>query len=1066
MAMPDTRPPPTDHGEPLSLGQQRLWFLDQFEPADAAYNMHIVQRLSGRLDLAAFGWALTELVRRHDVLRTRFPDVDGRPVAVVDPPAAVPVETVDVVGAPQPEHAAYLAVADRVNRGFDLAAGPLLRATVVRLDDEDHVLCLVQHHIVGDGWSQQVLRAELDALYRARLAGEPAPLGELTSRYADFVRWQSDRLAGPALQRAIDYWATTLADAPALTLPGDRPAPPVRSSSGDFWNRRMVGPVVDAIERFARQERATLYMTLLAAYQALLLRHTGQEDICVGSPVSGRSLVEFEPLIGFFTNTVVLRGNLSGDPSFRELVRRTRESVLDAFDHQDVPYEHLLNVLGVTRDLSRNPLFQTMFVLHSAGSAGGDQLRFGDLEVDAFEEGFQQTKFDLTLEAWRLPDRLQLTFGYSRDRFDAESIARLAHRFEVLLGAAVAEPDTPIGALLLLPEDERDTVRAWSAPAGAASGPADGTVLHAVRAQATRTPDAIAVRAGRDTLTYRDLLARAGTLAAALRARGVDRGGIVGVCLERGLDAIVALLAAWSAGAAYLALDPRYPAARLEFLLADSGATLVVSRAALAGRLPAPTPMLLLDEASDPGATVGDSGARTSTPAPGDAAYICYTSGSTGHPKGVVVPHAALAVRVAWMRSAYGLGPADRVLQHASLSFDTHAEEVYPCLSAGATLVLAPPGEPLADFLVNADAADLTVLDLPTSAWHSLLADGVAWPGPLRLMILGADQVHADAVATWYEARDVALYNTYGPTEATIIATAGPLTPADSGRPSIGTPIAHTTAYVLDGAMGLAPIGVPGHLWVGGAGLADGYLNRPALTARAFRPDPYGPPGARLYRTGDRARWRADGRLEFLGRDDDQVKVRGYRIEPGEVETWLRTHPGVADAVVTARGDELIGYVVPIEAPGPTADELRRHLAAVLPAPLVPTTFATLDAVPLTPNGKRDYRALPDPRLAPPDMSYVEPRTGIEELVARVWSEVLGVDKVGAHDDFFALGGHSLLATRVMGRLGAALELTVPVKALFLEPTVAGLADLLEAQLVEELDRLSDDEAARLANEE
>jgi amino acid adenylation domain-containing protein len=1046
--------PPAGEAAPLSLGQERLWFLDRFDPGDPAYNMHITQRLRGPFDLAALRTALTTVVARHASLRTRFPSQDGRPVAVTDPPRPVPVEVIDTSTDPDPERRAGTLVAERVNRGFDLAAGPLLRATVLRLSAEDHVLSVVQHHIIGDGWSQELFRGELHTVYRALRAGVEPDLTPLTHHYTDFVRWQRERLSGSAHDAALRYWTERLTEAPVLDLPGDRPAPPVRTSAGDFWNRKLPGPVAEAVERFARREGVTLYMTLLAVYQVLLLRHTGQDDLCVGSPVAGRSRVEFEPVIGFFANTVVLRGDLSGNPTFRQLLRRTRDTVLDAFDHQDVPFEHLLANLGVARDLSRNPLFQTMFVLHSSGATGGDRLALGELSVDGFDEGFRQAKFDLMLEAWRRTDRLQLVFGYSTDRFDETTVARIAHRYETLLLAAVAAPDTPVLDLAVLPAWERDLLHDWSRAADeAAEHPG---VPDLVAATARRQPDAPAVRCGAEVVTYRELLDRADVLAARLVGAGVRPGDVVGVCLPRSVTAVAALLAVWRAGAAYLPLDPAYPAARLELMVHDSGTRLVLTESVHSGRLPAGTALCRTD--TDPG-PVGD----VVLPGPGEDAYVVYTSGTTGRPKGVVVPHRALADRVAWMCAAYELTPADRVLHAAALSFDTHAEELYPALAAGACLAVAPPDEPLPDLFRSVAGAALTVVDLPTSYWHRLVDDGIGWPAALRLVILGADQARADAVTAWFAARDVPLVNTYGPTEATVIATAAWLAP-DGTRPPIGRPLGGARAYVLDGRGRPAPVGVVGELHLGGAGLAHGYLHDPAATAAAFGPDPFvAGPGARMYRTGDLARWRADGQLEFVGRRDDQVKVRGYRVEPGEVAATLRSRPSIVDAVVVtdATGDSLVGYVVPApDAAPPDPVALRRDLAATLPAYLVPGVVVLLDRLPLSPSGKLDRAALPVPGRPDPTDTYTAPRTAIEELVAGVWAAVLGLDKVGVFDDFFAVGGHSLLATRVVARLGAAVDLEVPVKALFTHPTVAAFADAVEHLLIADLDRLTDAEAA------
>jgi amino acid adenylation domain-containing protein len=835
-----------------------------------------------------------------------------------------------------------------------------------------------------------------------------------------------------------------------LELPADHPDAERDSANGGFHAFRIPEDVIATVEQIAGDDGATLFMALLAAYQAWLARHTGQTDVLVGTPWAVRDRVELEPVIGYLTDTLVLRGDLTGDPTFRELLGRARRTVLDALTHHNVPFERLITELNLPRDTLRSPLLPTMLTLHSEGLP---RARMGDLAVEFIDPGAHQAKFDLALEAWRDDDGLFCLLGYDATLFEADTIAALAVRFGLLLEGLAADPDRPVSAVPLLTDTD---LAALSQPV-MADPPTTVPAMFATTVAAA--PDLVAIACGDEQITYAELNARAAGLAAVLRRRGVTAGSVVGVCLDRSIGTMAALLAIWRAGGAYLPLDPDYPDERLAFLIDDSGARVVLTGTGLADRLPASTDTLIVD--------VVDVGDTEDLPVvgPRDAAYVIYTSGSTGRPKGVVVEHGALADRIRWMRRAYDLGPGDRVVQFASLSFDAHAEEIYPALTAGAAVTLLPDGATsLPDVLRTPAGRTVTVLDLPTAYWQRLteMLGDVAWPEALRLVILGGEQVHAAAVARWRVrfGDRVRLVNTYGPTEATIVATAVDLGERDAAeRPPIGRPLAGTTAYVLDEHGRPVPPGTQGELCLGGAGLARGYLGRAALTAERFVPDPYGPPGARLYRTGDRVRWRRDGVLEFRGRLDDQVKVRGFRVEPGEVEARLRDHPGVGQAAVVATADALTAYVT-----GPaTTEELRRHVAAALPPHLVPTTWVTLDALPLTVAGKVDVAALPapDPVSAP---VFVAPRTDAEELVVSVWAEVLVLEqhRIGALDDFFALGGHSLLATRMVALLRATLDVDVPIRTVFDHPSVAALAGAVEELLVEELSGLPEDEAARL----
>ncbi|WP_344746612.1 condensation domain-containing protein [Streptosporangium vulgare] len=1081
-------PRPRPDGAPLVLSpaQERLWLMHRLDPDDAAYNMFTVWRLRGDLDTAALEHALRDLAARHETLRTRYPEVDGGPVAITDPATGPLVEHIDLTDLTdqdpaEREREARRLVAERTNAPFDLTGPPPFRVSLLRLAEHDHVFCLTLHHIAGDGWSLNVLADDLAALYTARRDGTGPGLAEPPITYGDIAFWQRGHDDGAAL----GYWRERLADPPVLELPLDHPRPLVSAHTGGFHPFRLPADLAARLEEVAQECGATLFMVLLAAYQVLLARHTGQDDIMVGSSYAGRDRVELEPVVGYLATTLVLRGDLSGDPSFTDLVGRTRKILLEAMAHQEVPFEKLATELEVERGLSRTPLFRTMAILHSQDDGTRDSL--ADLDLEFFDAGYRQAKFDLMLEMWRDDDGLFLVLGYDAELFEAETAARLAGRFAVLCRAIAADPRRSLSALPLRTDEDDARLRVHEEATAHVPGPlvpdlvAEATASHA---------DATAVGCGDETLTYAGLERRVASLAALLRRRGVVRETVVAVLADRSIDVVAALLAVWRAGGAYLPVDPELPAERVGTILSGSGAALLVTTRRPEGPPPVDVPVLVLDDPrpgeleESPHLVGGD-----------DAAYVIYTSGSTGQPKGVVVEHRALADRVAWMREAYGLGPGDRVVQFAALGFDAHAEEIYPALASGAALELLSGGAvTLPEVLAGPRGREVTVLDLPTAYWHRLVdqIDDVAWPERLRLVILGGEQAHAEAVARWRErfGDRVRLVNTYGPTEATIIATAADLGPADTeGRPPIGRPVGGTLAVVADprgprghhephephgvpgdllrATPGLpysasverlrrVPPGVPGELLLGGAGLARGYLGRPDLTAERFLDDPE---VGRLYRTGDLVRWRADGLLEFLGRVDDQMKVRGFRIEPAEIEGRLLAHPGVRQAAVTAREDRLVAYVAGSADPA----ELRRDLAVALPPYMVPDVWVTLDELPVTTGGKIDRRALPAPGFDPAeDRPFVEPRNDAEFLVAGVWQEVLGVGKVGAFDDFFALGGHSLLAVRVGSRLRKAAGIDVPVRELFRNRTVADLAVVVERILMEELSALTDEEVARM----
>ena len=1060
---PPLAPLPRD-GAPLpaSFAQGRLWFVQQMEPQSWAYNMSYPLRFVGRLDVRALRRALTAVVRRHEALRTTLEEHaegGGEPVQVIHPPAPVQVPTVELRGLPagaREREAQRLAEAE-ARRPFDLARGPLMRTTLLRLADEEAATLFTLHHVVSDGWSMGVLLREVSALYAAELRGEAATgrLPELPVQYADYAVWQRAWLGGGTLEAQLAYWRGRLAGAPPLLeIPTDRPR--VVGQAPRAAGRAFVLPPAASrgLRQLARGEGATLFMTLLAGWQALLGRWSGQDDVSVGTPVAGRTRPELEGLIGFFANTLVLRADLSGGPSFRALLGRVREAALGAYAHQDLPFERLVVELQPERSLRHTPLFQVMFALLDADAG---RPRLGGAEMEPLAAGVGVAKFDLELELLDEGEGLTGTLMFHPELFDAATVERMLAHLGSLLEAVAADPGRLPAEVELLAPAERAQLLAGGRSAAA---PAADLCLHELfRRQAAATPDAPAVVDGSEILTYAELERRSARLAATLRGLGVGPEAPVGVCLEWSPELAAAALGVMRAGGAYLPLDPAYPAERLAYMLEDAGARVLLTRERLLERFGSfrgrvvTLPGRAECEVCHPPrpGTSPDAGPSF----PSNLAYVVYTSGSTGRPRGVAVEHRAAAAHFLAFREMAGLEPADRVVAFASPGFDVALDELFPTLLAGAALVLggAEPWSP-AEFLPRVAELGVTVANLPPAYWHAVAEEAAGRagaPAGLRMVMVGGEAVPVEAVLRWRESTGSAarLVNGYGPTETVVTATQWEIPAGFPGAFTgavvpIGGPVGGRTAYVLDAAGGLAPAGVPGELHLGGPVLARGYLGRPEGTAAAFVPDPFAAePGARMYRTGDRARWLPDGALEFLGRTDQQIKVRGFRIEPGEVEAALRAHPSVRDAAVDGRDGRLVGWVVPAEAEVDPA-ALKAHLRRTLPEHMVPGAFAFLEALPLTASGKLDRRALATP-VGAAGGGYVAPRTPAEEVLAGIWTEVLRVEGVGAHDSFFALGGHSLLVMRAISRVRAVFGVELPVRALFEAPTVAALAERVEA---------------------
>jgi amino acid adenylation domain-containing protein len=1067
-AVPPVAPAGRERTLPLSFAQQRLWFLHQLDPGAVEYNMPVSLRLPGGVDVAALEAALTALVERHEVLRTRLvADGSGDPRQVVEPPYAFRLGVVDLAGEPDPVAAAERRMSADAAAPFDLATGPLLRGVLYRLgtgeetqkdtgedtqkdtheDTHGDLLGLCMHHVVADQWSMRILQHELGRLYEAVLRGEPADLPPLPVQYADFAVWQRDWLTGDVLDAQLSYWRERLTGAPTLELPTDRPRPAVRSVAGDRVEFAVPAGVAAALRELARSHAATVSMTVLSAFALLLGRYSGQDDVVVGTPVANRNRAEIEGLIGFFVNTLVLRTDLSGDPSFAELLRRVRTRALEAYEHQDLPFERLVDELVTERNRSRSPLFQVLFDYFTTGQDGtadGEEAQIGPVTA----------KFDLRLVVTDDGAGLSGLLEFSTALFDRSTVQRMAVHLLDLLAEVTAAPDRRISGLRLLDAAERrylleecnDTARPL---------PEVGGVHELIAERAAAVADRDAVHTPGETLTFAQLERRANQLAHHLRQAGVGPETVVGLCLPHGVDMVVALLAVWKAGGCYLPLDPDYPAERLAYLLSDSRTGLVIGRSETLDDLPAGHRRFL--RLDDPAVRAAVDAAPLAAPAvrvhPDQAAYVIYTSGSTGRPKGVWVTHRGLANYLVWAAEAYGSDALRGAPVHSSLSFDLTVTSVFVPLVAGSTVVPGAAGgfDGLAATVREGGGFGLVKV---TPAHLPLLREQLSAAeraGMARWLVVGGEALSGPETTAWLrEAADTVVVNEYGPTETVVgcsVFTVAAGQPVPAVVP-IGRPIANTRLYVLDPQLRPVPVGVAGELYIGGTGVARGYGNRPDLTAERFVADPFAG-GERLYRSGDRARWNGDGQLEYLGRLDEQIKVRGFRIEPGEVQAALIAHPGVSAAAVVGHGGgaerRLVGYVVSADPQhgAPPAGELRDFLRERLPVHLVPELLIELNELPLTPNGKLDRAALPAPTATRPDSAdaLTAPRTAVEEILAGVWRDVLSLDQVGVLDDFFDVGGNSLLVTQMVARARVA-GYDLSIGEVFDRPTIAALAGL------------------------
>jgi amino acid adenylation domain-containing protein len=1016
--------------------------------------------LAGRIDLEIWERVINEVVRRHESLRTRFEVEEGEPVQVIDEwePRRLEVEDLTIVSQEDRAEEVSRRAREEAGTGFDLGRGPLLRVKVLKLEEEEHVLLYTMSHIVSDAWSMGILIREVGALYRAYLAGEEAPLPELEIQYADFAVWQRAYLTGSVLDGEVGYWKEQLRDAAIIDLPSDHPRPAMPSYQGGICGVKIGPELSEGLRRLGQQEGATLFMTLMAAFKALLMRYSGQEDISVGTAIANRTKREVEGLIGFFVNTLVMRTDLSGNPSFRELVRRERKVALGAYAHQELPFEKLVEELNPDRDLSRSPLFQVMMALEHAGR---ETLELPDVKLSegSGERGkageAQIAKFDLTLSITDLGREMAGALVYSRDLFEAGTIERLINHYINVLGGVVKDSERPIGSLGLLSEGERkQIVEEWNATE--VDYPGEKLIHELFEEQAEKSPDAVALVYEEQCLSYGELDGRANRLARRLWGMGVGPESCVGLYCRRSAEMVIGMLGILKAGGAYAPLEPTYPKERVAFIVASAPLRVLLTDRDLAASLPAcEAQIIYLEEDWPKGESPVESGYRIeSGVTPDSLAYVIYTSGSTGQPKGVMISHRAICNRLLWTLHAFPMREQDCLFQKTPYSFDASVWEIFAPLSSGARLLVARPeghrdSAYLCEMIVE---QQVTVLQLAPSMLRVFLHEReVERCASLVHVFCGGEELRTEDLKLFRKRLEARLHNLYGPTEVSIDATH--LECEDLKPVTIGRPLSNVEIYALDTNLTPTPLGAPGELHVGGVGLSRGYLNRPDLSGEKFIPHPYGrEAGARLYKTGDLGRWTPEGTIEYLRRNDFQVKIRGFRIELGEIEARLKSHPNIREAVVALQEDgeggrRLVGYYTGEEV---SAEALRAHLTSGLPDYMVPVAYAHLESLPLTPNGKLDRRALPAPdvrkdvRSAEERDGYLLSRTPVEEMVVGIFEEVLRLDRVGIHDNFFEIGGHSLSATQVISRVRDRLGVEIGVKSVFEEPTAGGLGRKIE----------------------
>ncbi|HXD30196.1 MAG TPA: amino acid adenylation domain-containing protein [Pyrinomonadaceae bacterium] len=1041
----------------LSFGQERLWFLDQLSPGSVFYNISSAHRIPYAVEHSVLEGALTALVRRHGALRTIFPVVAGDPVQRVLPPAPVQCALIDLGSVQRSARDAEVQriAAESTQRPFDLAVGPLFRATLVRLGPYESAFILVVHHIISDSVSLNIVFGELGMLYADQAAGRSSSLPDAPLQYADFAVWQRSWLKGERLASELTYWQQQLKSTGTLNLPTDRPRPPVQTHRGAYLTINIPRDLKRSLYAIARASSATPFMLLLTAFYVLLHRYSQQDDMAVGVPIANRTRRELEGVVGFFTNSLVMRVDLGGNPSFREALSRVREVAVEAYGHQDVPFSAVVASLGLPQDLSRNPLFQVSFQLVTQNDPSGGAAQSNEV---AFERA--TAIFDLTLNLWERGDEVQGQLEYDTDLFDRETVERLASHYLTLLEAVTKTPDLPIASLPILRYEERQRMLVdWNAT----DSQFPVASLHSlVEEQTRRSPDAIALRKDTSTLTFAELDARAVALARRIQQVETEPCRAVGVIVPSSFEMVVAVLAILKSGNAYVPLDPATPEKRLARMLEDAGVELIVTTTELSNLVPAGQRTLAVD--AEPEAKSSTDLVRVDPPiVASDLAYIIFTSGSTGRPKGVMVPHRAIVNYLSWCRTAYPVSAGIGAPLCSPLWSDMSITSLFLPLICGRSVVLLDH-EDVVESLDSAlrSGLDFSFVKLTPAHLEALrsLSLGREVPSNTAAFILGGEQLQADTVGLWRDqSPDVMVFNEYGPTETAVGCVVHSIRAGELGHGPvpIGRPIANTRLYVLDKYGQPAPIGVPGELYIGGAGVSRGYVATAGLSEARFLADPFFPELGRVYRSGDLARYRVDGTLEFLGRVDGQVKIRGFRIEPGDVEAAIRLHPAVSDAVVSVRDlgtadKRLIAYVVPSQVasePGALLHELRELLRRELPAFMLPSAFMLVEAIPLTAAGKVDLRALERNSAAEQgrDKPAVSPATDLERVIANVVENVFGVESISTNDDFFSdLGGHSLLVTKVVARLRDLLGLQLPLRWIFEAPTVKSLALAIRAQ--------------------
>ena len=1032
---------------PLSFAQERLWFLDQLEPDTAIYNVPVALKLSGSLNLAVLEETLTEIVRRHESLRTTFAQENGEPYQLINDAAEVKIQVQDLSWYEDRETQAREIVAAEVRQPFDLSNGPLFRVRVVQLEKEEHLLLFTMHHIITDAWSIGVLIREVVALYESSLNSTPSPLADLEIQYADFVLWQKEFLQGETLDHQVSYWKKQLAGAPTLlALPTDRPRSAVQSFRGATHTWQLSKTLSDKLQAVSQRTGVSLYMTLLAAYKTLLYRYSTQTDIVIGTPIANRNRGEIEPLIGFFVNTLALRTNLSGSLTFRELLARVRETALGAYLHQELPFEKLVEELSPERSLSYQPIFQVMFIFNNAPTP---DFHLPELNISGIEWSNKVSKFDLTFIMMETQEGLRGFCDYSRDLFDPTTIARLVDHFEALLESVADDPEQTLDQIPLMTDAaKRQLLVEWNDTRVAYS--TQKCVHQLFEEQVARQPHAIALSCDGEQVTYDELNRRANQLAHYLRDLGVGPDVLVGLLMERSIEWATGLLAILKAGGAHVNLDPTYPKDRLCYMMEDARSSILLTQQRFAtGEVKSEITTVCIDSDRDKFEQLSEQNPESGVSAD-NAAYVVYTSGSTGRPKGVVNTHGPLVNLSLWHQRTFNVTASDRASQIARTGFDASVWELWPYFISGASLHIVDEETRLSAIKVKNWLVEksITIAWLPPVLAEGLLLEEKLSELSLRVLTAGSDKLllhPSDQAGFDY-------FNTYGPTEATVISTCG-LLPSQTEQgclPSIGRPIANTEIYILDQLLQPVPIGVCGELYIAGISLARGYLKRPALTAEKFIPNPFGEAaGRRLYRTGDLARYQPDGSIEFNGRNDAQVKIHGFRIELGEIETRLSQHPCIESAVVLVQeqppvGKRLVAYVVADQVL--SVSELRDYLRQSLPDYMVPAIFVRIDNVPLSPNGKVDRRALPAPDNSnTAEVSdYEPPSTSVEEELVEVWTNLLKLDRIGIRQNFFDLGGHSLLATQLASRIEEKFQVQLPLREVFESPTIAGLAAAIE----------------------